>query len=237
MNTTSSISNPLRFLKYLSLAAMLALCGCASSWKQVSAKPFKGPSRAYVVQLPSQWKRAPTTDQDQLVLTRDGLSLQQIRLLKLSYPQAFPSLNTTKEKQQGAPAWADLLPEELGEQQYKQLRAGYPVPMDNKKEEFEGILAAFTVNDSQPSDGTTDFIRLEPETLDNKPVFLLETKSYNNWGLEYRTLSYGVVHENNYWLLQYSAPRLYYFDTYLPEFLAFKDSLKLKESCFIFCGE
>ncbi len=68
-------------------------------------------------------------------------------------------------------------------------------------------------------------------------VFLLETKSHNNWGLEYRTLSYGVVHENSYWLLQYRAPRLHYFDTYLPEFFAFKDTLKLKETCFLFCGE
>jgi hypothetical protein len=37
----------------------------------------------------------------------------QFRLLKLSHSEAFPSLNTAKEGQQGGPAWPDLLPEEL----------------------------------------------------------------------------------------------------------------------------
>ena len=211
------------------------LSGCAASWKETSSKPFSGPSRSYIVQLPDQWKRAPTSDSDQLILTRNGLFLQQISILKLPFKRAFPNIDAGKTINQED--WNDILPEELGQYQYQQLKSGYAIRFDVRKEEFEGILSAFTVDSAKPSDPTTQLVRLDPDLIDKKPVFELETTSYNNWGLEYKTLSYGFVHNKNYWLLQYKAPTLYFYDKYLPDFVNFKNSLRLKESCFIFCSD
>lgn len=218
------------------LVLLGALGGCAASWKQVSdKKPFKGPSRAYIVNLPDQWKRAPTDDTDHLVLTREGLYLQQIRLLKYPLKEAFPVI--AQSKAMTAEAWSDLLPEELADWQYKQLKAGVNPAMVVRKDELKGILGAFQPQDGKPADATSVQIRLDPSVIDGRPVFELETRSFNSWGLEYRTLSYGYVHEKHWWLLQYSAPALLYFDRDLPTFQAFKASLKIKESCFLFCSD
>ncbi len=220
----------------LMAVVVMSLGGCAASWQQVSTKrPFKGPSRAYVVNLPDQWKRAPTDDTDHLVLTREGLYLQQIRLLRYPLKQAFPVVEQSRSMT--PEAWADLLPEELADWQYKQLKAGVNPAMVVRKEELKGILAAFQPQDAKPSDATTAQIRMDPAVLDGRPVFELETRSFNTWGLEYRTLTYGFVHEKAWWLLQYSAPSLLYFERDLPTFEAFKSSLKIKESCFLFCSD
>lgn len=64
---------------WLTLLAIAVLsAGCAPKWQNIRKEArFEGPARAYVATLPEGWKRAHT-DSDVLLITRDGLFLQQI---------------------------------------------------------------------------------------------------------------------------------------------------------------
>ena len=69
-----------------------ALSGCAP-WVQVGG-PYRMDSQAYEVSLPAGWRRA-TTVQDSLLITRDGVSLQYIRIERVGVGQ---DLKHTKKK-------------------------------------------------------------------------------------------------------------------------------------------
>ncbi|HEX4855477.1 MAG TPA: hypothetical protein VFV28_01610 [Limnobacter sp.] len=225
----------MKHLSFGALAFSLLLAGCAASWKPVDKEVvFKGPGRAYLVNLPAGWKRAPTKDQDHLVLTRDGLSLQQIAIYRFSLSEPFPAVPATRKFTRED--WQLALAEELAGYQLQQLKAGLKVEMESEPVDDDGFLLKFSVTSSLPFPSTVEQTRLVPRVLAQKTSFQLETTSFNNWGLKYNTHSSGFVHEGAYWLVQYSAPALHYWDESLPVFEQFRQSMELKEKCFLFCS-
>lgn len=93
--------------KIVILAVVLAglLAGCASSWRVVEGE-YKVKDLNFVVTLPQDWKRAPKTDKV-VVLSHDGLELQQIRLGRMEMGK---ELVNTKKK-----ITNDMLPQEVAE--------------------------------------------------------------------------------------------------------------------------
>ncbi len=69
-----------------------ALSGCAD-WVQVEG-PYRMDSQGYEASLPAGWRRA-TTVSDSLLLTRDGVSLQYIRIERVAVGH---ELTHTKKK-------------------------------------------------------------------------------------------------------------------------------------------
>ena len=74
------------------LFLLSALSGCAP-WVQVEG-PYRMDSQAYEVSLPAGWRRA-TTVSDSLLLTRDGVGLQYIRIERVGVDN---ELTHTKKK-------------------------------------------------------------------------------------------------------------------------------------------
>jgi hypothetical protein len=105
------------------LAAVLAaiLVGCASSWRMAEGE-YKVKDLNFMVTLPQDWKRAPNTGKV-VVLSRDGLELQQIRLGRMEMGK---ELDNTKKKITG-----DMLPQEVAETLIDDLMADFD--MANKQ--------------------------------------------------------------------------------------------------------
>ena len=205
----------------------VALSACAPNWKNLrKEEAFKGPARAYTAVLPEDWKRAPT-DSDVLLITRDGLFLQQISVVRQSLKDAFPDKKIS----------ADTPPQELALLQYKRLRDEEPDLVQVKKEETKGVLGLFPVNNAKPLAGTTERVAIKPFKVDGHDAFMLETRSYNSWGLEYRSEAIGFVHEGDYWLVRYLAPKLHYAQRDQATFDDFLSKMKLKEKCRVFCSD
>lgn len=221
-------------VKITLLAGVLALQGCAASWKNIEKeKTFKGPGRAYVAVLPAGWKRAPTDNQDHLLLTRDGLSLNSIAIYNFDLDEAFPQVAAVEKFDDSD--WQEVLPEELSRYQLAQLQAGLKIELEKEKIDEDGFLAVFSVAESMPLPSTVEQVRLLPANIGTARSFRLDTASYNPWGLKYNTESYGFIHEGAYWLIQFSAPDLHWWNVGKPEFDRFKDQIQLTKKCFIFC--
>lgn len=215
-----------RILGSLLLAALLA-AGCSPSWQNVrKTEPFKGPARAYVAMLPEGWKRAPT-DSDVLLITRDGLFLQQISITRFDLDEAFSGVKL-------AP---DAAPLDLAQLQFKKFRDDEPDLARYDKKEKEGVLALFPVSNAKLLAGSVERVSIRPFTVDGKDAFRLETRSYNAWGLEYSSQAVGFIHENQYWLVRYLAPKLHYAQRDQATFDGFLKDLKLKPKCRIFCSD
>lgn len=101
-------------VRYLGLIVTLFLTACAASPRYISEENFKGPSRAYEAKLPVGWVRT-ASDSDTLLMTRDGLVLQQISVAKLNLKNAF--------KKSEREAKEDMLPLELAELQTAELKS------------------------------------------------------------------------------------------------------------------
>lgn len=206
---------------------VLACSACAPTWQNVrKQEAFKGPSRAYVAMLPEDWKRAPT-DSDVLLITRDGLFLQQISITRHRLDEAFAGTRVTPE----------TLPAELAALQFKQFRLEEPELARYTKDEGKGVLALFPVAQGKPLPGTTERVAMRAVQVDGRDAFRLDTSSRNGWGLEYVSQSVGFVHEGEYWLVRYLAPKLHYAQRDQATFDGFLAQLKLKPKCFLFCGD
>lgn len=211
----------------LCLILAVQVSACSPNWQNLKKEEtIKGPSRAYTAVLPSEWKRAPT-DPEVLLITRDGLFLQQISVVRERLDEAFP----------GKKVSAETPPQELALMQYKKMREEEPDYVQVQKAETKGVLALFPVNNAKPLAGTTERVAIKPYKLDGKDAFLLETRSYNSWGLEYRSQAIGVVHEGDFWLIRYLAPKLHYAARDQLTFDDFLKKMKLKEKCRIFCSD
>lgn len=209
------------------LVLSLGLSACSPTWQNVRKEErIEGPGRAYLAWIPADWKRAPTED-DALVITRDGLFLQQISIVRLPLDEAFP----------GKKLSADTPPQELALMQYKRMREEEPDLVQFQKDETKGVLGLFPVQNAKPLAGTTERVAIKPFKLDGKDGFLLETRSYNSWGLEYRSQSVGVIHEGDYWVVRYLAPTLHYAYRDQATFDDFLKKMKLKEKCRVFCSD
>lgn len=208
------------------LTLMGLLSACSPNWQNVrKEEAFTGPSRAYTASLPADWKRAPT-ESDVLLITRDGLFLQQISIVRWPVDEAFAGKKVTQ----------DTPPQELALMQYKKFREDEPDLVQVKKAETKGVLALFPVNNAKPLAGTTERVSIKPYKLDGRDAFMLETRSYNSWGLEYRSQAIGFVHEGDYWLVRYLAPKLHYAQRDQLTFEDFLKKMKLKEKCRVFCS-
>ncbi|MGE5453500.1 MAG: hypothetical protein ACM3VZ_16845 [Acidobacteriota bacterium] len=209
------------------VVAGLSLAACSPNWQNLrKQETFKGPARAYTAALPEDWKRAPT-DSDVLLITRDGLFLQQISVVRHSLSEAFPDKKIS----------ADTPPQELALLQYKRLREEEPDLVQVQKAETKGVLGLFPVNNAKPLAGTTERVAIKPLKVDGRDAFMLETRSYNSWGLEYRSQAIGFVHEGDYWLVRYLAPKLHYAQRDQATFDDFLSKMKLKEKCRVFCSD
>jgi len=76
-SVTSLLRNDILFNALVLVFLLGALSGCAP-WVMVEG-PYRMDSQGYEVSLPAGWRRA-TLVQDSLLLTRDGVSLQYIRI-------------------------------------------------------------------------------------------------------------------------------------------------------------
>lgn len=209
------------------LASACFLSACAPTWQNVrKEETIKGPSRAYTAVLPEGWKRAPT-DSDVLLITRDGLFLQQISITRVPLSDAFAPVRVT----------ADTPLQELALLQYKALRDQEPEWARTDKEELKGVLGLFPVAHAKPLAGTTERVAIKPFKVDGRDAYVLETRSFNSWGLEYTSQAIGFVHEKDVWLVRYLAPTLHYAKRDQLTFDTFLQRLKLKEKCLLFCSD
>lgn len=209
------------------LVVAVLSAGCAPKWQNIRKEArFEGPARAYVATLPEGWKRAPT-DSDVLLITRDGLFLQQISVTHHELDEAFAGVKLT----------TDAAPSELASLQLRSFREKEQDLARYQDEEKEGVLALFPVDHAKPLPGTVERLAIRPFTLDGVDAFKLETRSFNSWGLEYVSQSVGFIHENEYWLVRYLAPRLHYAQLDQGTFDKFLTDFKLKPKCRFFCGD
>lgn len=105
-------------LRYVLLSVLiLFLNACAPTARFIADEDFKGPSRAYEAKLPVGWVRAATPS-DTLLITRDGVFLQQMGIARLDLDKAFPL--TRRAAKEG------MLPLELAELQVAEIKASAP---------------------------------------------------------------------------------------------------------------
>lgn len=210
----------------LTLIALVS-AGCAPKWENIRKdERFEGPSRAYIANLPQGWKRAPSNS-DVLLITRDGLFLQQISVTRHELDKAFD----------GVKLKADVAPSELAALQLRKFREHEQDLARYVDEEKEGVLALFPVDHAKPLPGTVERVAIRPMQVDKVDAFMLETRSFNSWGLEYASQTVGFIHENEYWLVRYLAPKLHYAKLDQETFNKFMVDLKLKPKCRFFCGD
>jgi len=93
-----------------------ALSSCAP-WAQVEG-PYRVDSQGYEANLPAGWRRA-TTVSDSLLLTRDGVSLQYIRIERVAVGD---ELTHTKKK-----FAKRMSPQEVGEVELEEVRSDQAV--------------------------------------------------------------------------------------------------------------
>lgn len=207
------------------VAALLA--GCAPTWQHVQKQEtVKGPTRAYIAVIPEGWKRAPT-DSDVLLITRDGLFLQQISITRRPADEAFA----------GRKVSASTPTQDLALWQYQRMRDDEPDLARTDRDELKGVMGLFPVGHAKPLAGTTERVSIKPFAQDGVPAFRMDTRSQNGWGLEYLSQSVGFVHQGDFWVVRYLAPRLHYASRDQATFEAFLANLKLKEKCRLFCSD
>jgi len=93
-----------------------ALSGCAP-WVQVEG-PYRTDSQGFEVNLPAGWRRA-TSVQDSLLLTRDGVSLQYIRIERVAVGHEFAHTKKKFAKR--------MLPQDVGEVEFDEVRSDQAV--------------------------------------------------------------------------------------------------------------
>lgn len=100
-------------------------------------------------------------------------------------------------------ATAEMLPAELAELEIAEAKT---------QDEF---AAALTV------------IQNEPAEISGAEGYKLRVSYKNSRGLEIQRVVYGFADKNDYYRIHFTAPKLYYFDTYYPEFEKVIGSFKL----------
>lgn len=98
--------------KMLMLVALFALSACAM-WERIEKPQTIGPDGSYSVELPVGWVRAMYAN-DRILVTRDGLGLQHIAVIRQPIDKAFPRIKKS--------AAENLLPSELAELQIAEMK-------------------------------------------------------------------------------------------------------------------
>ena len=86
-SVTSFLRKDTLFHAFAIVLLLGALSGCAP-WVQVEG-PYRMDAQGYEATLPAGWRRA-TTVSDSLLLTRDGVSLQYIRIERVAVGHELP---------------------------------------------------------------------------------------------------------------------------------------------------
>lgn len=106
-----------QFSKLISLAFLLALSGCASStWTPVEEATFVAPKDSFSVDLPSGWINFARA-KNVTVVTKDGLDLQSIRIIRDDHKKAFKAIEKDSS--------ANMLPQEVAENLIAEVKASY----------------------------------------------------------------------------------------------------------------
>jgi len=115
-SVTSFLRNDTLFIALVLLFLLSALSGCAP-WVQVEG-PYRMDSQGFEVNLPAGWRRA-TTVGDSLLVTRDGVSLQYIRIERVAVGD---ELKHTKKK-----FAKRMLPQDVGGVELDEVRSDQTV--------------------------------------------------------------------------------------------------------------
>jgi hypothetical protein len=99
-------------LARLVISGLVLLAGCAP-WQRVAAPETVGPDGAFEVRLPLGWVRS-MSHTDKVLVTRDGLALQQIEIVRRPHAKAFPRLEEASRP--------DMLPNEVASLVLAELR-------------------------------------------------------------------------------------------------------------------
>jgi len=178
------------------LSALLFLSGCVRpGWFTVKG-PFTMSSQNYEVMLPEGWRRYQPAN-PVLVTTRDGTSLQEIRIAGFEVGgKKTPFTHTKKKVQEG------MLPQELAEVLLNDLQS-------NPK------YLNFQVQENSPA------------KVDGHPGFKLVYNYQTASELTEKEETYGFILGKWYYLINYNAPARHYFDQDLATFEKVKDSFRL----------
>ncbi len=99
-------SRCIAFLATLTAAALLSACAGDSSWNRVQKPQVVAKNANFEVEIPTDWMQQSGLSEGVLV-TRDGQSIQYIRIERPAHDKAFAQIKKTSN--------ADLLPNELAE--------------------------------------------------------------------------------------------------------------------------
>lgn len=103
--------------KIISLTLILALTGCASSiWKPIEETSFIAPKDSFSVNLPGDWIDYSAA-RNAKVITKDGLDLQSIRIIRDDHRKAFKKIEKDSN--------ANMLPQEVAENLIAEIKANY----------------------------------------------------------------------------------------------------------------
>lgn len=179
-----------------SLVLLLLLGGCVA-WSQVGG-PYTNGSGSYSVELPSIWMKLNNTDA--LVITRDGLLLQNIIINQFDITEK-PDETVKKKKQ----ITAGMLPQEIAE-----------VLIDNFS--------------SDPSTLNFELISNGPVQISGQPgtkiVYRYKTKD----GLRIKCIHYSCLKGIWLYNIRYSAAERYYFDKDVSTFQSLMSSFRIIKS-------
>jgi hypothetical protein len=161
--------------------AWFLLTACAPmGWQHYEqATEVEHASKTFKAQLPSGWVRFNAAARDVIVVTRDGLRVQQILLAHAPHDKAFDKIKKKSAE--------TMLPAELAELQIAEMKA-------------LGNLANLEVLENAPA------------KLGGLPAFRALTQHKNADGLPIKIEMIGAVNAKGYYLLQYQAPGLHFFE-------------------------
>jgi len=104
-------------IKFTAISCLLVLTGCASSiWKQIDEPNFVSAKDSYSVTLPSDWVDYAGA-RNAKVITKDGVSLQTIRINRENHKNAFKKIEKSSN--------ANMLPQEVAENVIAEIKANY----------------------------------------------------------------------------------------------------------------
>jgi hypothetical protein len=123
------MSAPLRLAGLLMLLSLAS--GCTTvSWTNVKESHTSGPDKSFTVDLPVGWVRAPANS-DAVLITRDGLGVQYIRVERRDSKDAFPKIKKASKP--------DIEPNELAELMIAEIKASARSPVEVMSNQPTGI--------------------------------------------------------------------------------------------------
>ena len=181
---------------------MLSALGSPSN--QITTKLSDSSFSGVQVQLPVQWVLAPVTG-NRLLMTKDGLLMQQIGISVLGPEQAFGGRRKN--------SLLKMTPLELQELQLIDLKNFNAYPAIQSSTEIKREGGAFLAEEVKPDASTLAKVSARAIMVNGVPAFELVTSSYNVVGTEFKMKTIGFIFDQHYWIIYYMAPALFFYDT------------------------